>query len=144
MKRAVIIILCLIAVGSILYPATETAYFIGSYELTVEIDTDLANDVKQISYLGADSLENAESYLTMLSDLKNSMEYRDSTEQFVIDVNFTFHQSKFGPPKRDRQEYSHLLVVLGYGDGSTSTHRVEIPHRSQSRRVVVSSANPVL
>lgn len=108
----------------------------GWYDLTVEIDSDAAARVSSVSYLAVHRLRMADAVVASIDDHLEFMEHQDSIAPFVIRVGHSHRKSLFRTWGHV-QEYSHVVVVLHHADGSRAIHRLPVPHRDHSRRIVV-------
>ena len=143
MKRLAITLLLIVLGVCVFREFATVAYCDGSYDLTVEIDEDSATGVTSVSYLGANGSDMADSFIAMLDELSESMEHRESAEQFAVHVGFSYRASNSGRTWGHVQEYSHLIVVLHQDDGTRVVHRLTVPHRDDSRHIVVTHASHV-
>jgi hypothetical protein len=109
----------------------------GGYDLTVELDAESAVNVSSVSYLGVNRPHVADSIIASIDDNLKFMERQESVDPFVIRVGHSCRRSLFGRTWGHVQEYSHIVVVLHHPDGSRTIHRLTVPDRKQSRRVVV-------
>ena len=142
MKRVAAILLSVVLGCFAFYEFAIVAVCDGWYDLTVEIDPELAGDVSRVSYVGASNEDMAESLVPMVDDLNGSMGERDSVDPFLVNVGFSFRVSNpLGRTWVYGQQYSHIIVVLHRTDGSRAVHLLPVPHRNDSRRVIVTAAS---
>ena len=71
------------------------------------------------------------------------MKHQDSVEPFRVMVGISCRASNFGRTWGNEQQFSHVIVVLQHVDGSCTVHRVEIPSREVSRRILVTAASVI-
>jgi hypothetical protein len=142
MKRVAAILLAVVLGAFAFYEFAVVAVCDGWYGLTVEVDPEMAGDVSRVSYVGANNEEMARSLVAMVDDLNRSMDERDSADPFLVNVGFSFRASNLlGRTWGYGQQYSHIVVVLHRTDGSRTVHLLPVPHRNDSKRVIVTASS---
>ncbi len=115
----------------------------GSFDVTIEIDAESAKDVTRVSYLPIRraQMDNTpdDSYVNQVK----FMEHQDSVEPFTVLVGTSCGASNLGRTWGHVQQFSHVIVVLQHVDSSRKVHRVEIPTRDGSRRIIVTAASAI-
>lgn len=143
MKRIAAILFIVSLAGFAVYEFAIVKVCDGSFNVTVEIDTELAKDVTRVSYMPVrqTQMDNTpgDSYVKQVK----VMEHQDSVEPFTVRVGISCRASNLGRTWGHTQQYSHLIVVLQHVDGSNKVHRVAIPSRDGSRRIVVTAAGAI-
>jgi hypothetical protein len=143
MKRVAAFLSLALLAGFVVYEFAFVNVCDGSFNVTVEIDAESAKDVSRVSYLPIRRAQMDktpdDSYLNQVK----FMEHQDSVEPFAVRVGISCRESNLGRTWGYVQQYSHLIVVLQHADGSRAVHRVEIPTRDGSRRIVVTAASAI-
>lgn len=118
----------------------SAAYCAGQYELTVDVDSDLAGGIREVAYVGVSNAKTADSMSPEIDSFLDSMN-REPAVPFVVQVGFSYRESMLGRTWGHVQEYAELIVVLIRNDGSRGVHRLPVPHRNESRRIFVTLGN---
>lgn len=139
MKGFVLIAVSLLVVAFLFFGSAFIAD--GWYDLTVEVSPEIAEGVSQVSYLCANDAEMADAITASIDEQLRFMEHQTTAGPFTVSVGFSFRGSALGPTWGHVQEYSHIVVVLDYADGSRVVHRLGIPHREESKLIVVLPAS---
>lgn len=144
MKRVCLIIAILAAALAIYYEFGTAAYADGSYEVMVDFELTSPEDISSIFYIPVNDDELARQITHDIPKHLEYMEHLKSAEPFVINAGFSYRMSPLGRRWGHVQEFSHLIVVVKYNDGSSETHKLQVPHRDQQTHIVVSEANRIV
>ncbi len=137
MKRAAVLVV-LTATLVVLLKFASPWICCGWYDLTVEIDREFAPNVSRVSYMGANR-GLSEAVIASVDEYLEFMDHQDSVEPIILPVGFSYREV-LGQTWGDVQEYSDVIVVLHHDDGSKEVHRLEVPHRDDTRRILVGAA----
>ena len=144
MKRQIAILFGVPLVLLALYDCGVVAVCDGSYRLTVDIDPEISADIANIRYIGYHSTEMGDALQANIDgNLLEVNQPEELSDSFKVSVGTTLRYTTFGYDWMDVQQYSEMIVVLFRDDGTRSVHRLEVPHRDITRRVVVSEENQV-
>ena len=115
----------------------------GSYELTIEVDTELAREVTSISYVGV-SQRDVSSIVAAGPSNPEFVEIPDRATPFAIHVGTSERASNLlGHTWGYVQQYSHIVVALRYSDGTQTMHVLPIPHKDVSTRLTMTADSVV-
>ena len=143
MKRIAAILVILMLAGFVAFEFAFVKVCDGSFNVTVEIDAELAKDVTRVSYVPVNQAQiddtPVESYVRQVKFL----EHQDSVEPFKVRVGTSCRASNLGRTWGHTQQFSHVIVVLQHLHGSSTVHRMAIPSGDGSRGTVVTAADAI-
>ncbi len=146
MKRSALFLVILIAAALVLYEMGVYSWCDGSYDLTVEIAPESAVGVSSISYMCASNETGVDKIIADFQDVGPfaELEHQATVEPFTVNLWFSYRVSQLsGRDLGYTQHVSYIVVILHREDGSSLIHRLEIPHRHDSRHLIVDSTSVV-
>lgn len=115
----------------------------GWYDLTVAVGASTATGIERISYMPVRGERKAKEITTKSDDYLEFMKHQESVASFVIRVGYSFRVSAWGYASEESQEYSHVVVLVHRRNGTREIHLLEIPHRNETRSILVSSKSRI-
>jgi len=141
MKRIALTVLFLIAGWFAFAEFVTVAVCDGWYDLVVDISPELTDDAQAIAFVGANNSDMAQSFTSAVDDMLPHFEKSDSTEMLTLNVGFSYRASGLlGRTWGHVQEYSHVVVVISRSDGTRNVYIAPVPHRDDSKHIVVTAA----
>ncbi len=116
----------------------------GWYELHVKIAPELMPGATRNSYLGVHNKTEADAVLANVENELPFIESQPNPDSFDVNIGFSFRASYLFGKRKDTQEFSHLIAVLGRPDGSRDIYLVPVPDRRQSKQIVIDPQTLVL
>lgn len=143
MKRIAAILVILLLAGFAVYEFAIVKVCDGSFNVTVEIDAELAKDVTRVSYMPVRQTQMDNTPDDVYIKQVKFMEHQDSVEPFKVRVGTSCRASNLGRTWGHVQQFSHVIVVLQHLDGASTAHRMAIPSGDGSRRIVFAAASAI-
>jgi len=143
MKRIAVAMGVLLVFALAFYEFASVSVCDGWYDLTVEVDAESATGVSRVSYMPVNQRDMADAIIATVDKQMQFMEHQTGVAPFTVNVGFSYRASNLGRTWGHVQEYSHIVVVLHRDDGSRSVHCLAVPHRDDSRHIVVTAANAI-
>ena len=141
MKRIALTVLLLIAGCFAFAEFANVAICDGWYDLVVDIAPELSADAESIAFVGANNADMATSFGNAVDDMLPHFDKSDSTETFTLNVGFSYRAfCLLGRTWGHAREYSHVVVVISRSDGTHDVYIAPVPHRDDSKHIVVTAS----